>query len=359
VYNLRLSKWLPPLDGVQVPPIQFHTAVLLNDAIYIFGGKSNGYRNDCYRLDVNGKVLTKIEPKGPAPAPRYGHSAVAYKGKMFIFGGYDNTAMACNDLYSFDAGTNTWEKVQIQGPAPPSRFMHSAIIHYQSMYVFGGCGDSLAILGDLYQFNFADSTWTKSKIKGKTPVPRYGHTAITSNFGMYLFGGMDKSKDKTTYFSDLLFWDFGTKEFEIPKFPNDEKLAARANHSCAWDSNSKVLVVSGGKDSSDVLADMFILSPLVCFLDIFPSDLIAHVLSFVKLDDLLALCATSKKLRLECENERLWERLCLRLTPYQLDEAKKKGPITSYKRFLVDNYLNQRMTVYVPDKYAKVLGEDK
>ena len=33
----------------------------------------------------------EVEVEGEKPSPRYGHSSVVYGGKMFIFGGYENS----------------------------------------------------------------------------------------------------------------------------------------------------------------------------------------------------------------------------------------------------------------------------
>ncbi len=85
---------------------------------------------------------------------RYGHSAVLYNNRMYIFGGYDNTAMTCNDIYSLNLGlflsfflpftphtnnkaeTQVWEKVPSQGTSPPSCFMHTATVHDRVCYFY-------------------------------------------------------------------------------------------------------------------------------------------------------------------------------------------------------------------------------
>jgi hypothetical protein len=40
------------------------------------------------------------------PNKRYGHSAVVYRGSMYIFGGYDDFGLKCNDLWQLDFGTS-------------------------------------------------------------------------------------------------------------------------------------------------------------------------------------------------------------------------------------------------------------
>jgi hypothetical protein len=106
------------------PGRHFHSAVLYEGCMYIFGGTSNGFYNDlhCFNLgmalpafiavgvrrDVTKPVRvispfahvilfintetgtwSLVTPATTAPSPRYGHSAVAYRHCMYIYGGYD------------------------------------------------------------------------------------------------------------------------------------------------------------------------------------------------------------------------------------------------------------------------------
>lgn len=86
---------------------QFHSAVLHDDWMYIFGGNSNGYYNDLHRFHLDllkwEEVLPRSDPS-QAPTPRAGHSTVIYDRQMYLFGGYDKHGMSCNDLFSFHFG---------------------------------------------------------------------------------------------------------------------------------------------------------------------------------------------------------------------------------------------------------------
>lgn len=48
-----------------------------------------------------------MDVKGKPPKERYGHSAVEFEGKMFVFGGCNNKGTFSSDLYIFDIGTRT------------------------------------------------------------------------------------------------------------------------------------------------------------------------------------------------------------------------------------------------------------
>ena len=47
---------------------------------------------------------TEIIAKGQKISKRYGHSAVVYNDSMYVFGGYDDFGLTCNDLWEFKFG---------------------------------------------------------------------------------------------------------------------------------------------------------------------------------------------------------------------------------------------------------------
>jgi hypothetical protein len=163
------------------------------------------------------------------------------------------------------------------------------------MYVFGGCGDG-KVLKDFYQFDFGTLNlffrlfrisqfyrffgffrfffsipiffvrkFNMDQIKSERKSANtkiwvilfciffilylkiYSHTAVGTNTGMYIFGGMDKSKENIQkYFSDFYCWNFTTKEFSTPSVVGASALPPRFNHSCAVD-NLGTFFFTGGK----------------------------------------------------------------------------------------------------------------
>lgn len=51
---------------------------------------------------------------------RYGHSAVAYKQKVYMWGGR-NDESCCNILFCFDTTTHQWSKPEVNGQIPAVR----------------------------------------------------------------------------------------------------------------------------------------------------------------------------------------------------------------------------------------------
>lgn len=65
-------------------------------------------------LAINKQIKTKLFHC------RYGHSAVAYKQKVYMWGGR-NDEMCCSILFCFDTITHQWTKPEVNGEIPAVR----------------------------------------------------------------------------------------------------------------------------------------------------------------------------------------------------------------------------------------------
>ncbi|XP_039283897.1 kelch domain-containing protein 3 [Nilaparvata lugens] len=179
-----------------------HAAVAIGDLIYSFGGYCTGrnYKTkkpmDVHVLDtvtMHWKSLPLPEPGDPqhdvVPYKRYGHTAVFWNGKAYIWGGR-NDEFVDNILYCFDPGTCKWTQIESGGFIPSPRDGHSACVIKSKMYVFGGYDEVFDHYSDeLYVLNFLTMTWSPVKTEGKPPSFRDFHTATVVNDRMYIFGG--------------------------------------------------------------------------------------------------------------------------------------------------------------------------
>ena len=115
---------------------------------------------------------------GFRPSKRFGHSAVAYDGGLWVFGGRDGKRYE-QDVWRFDVATAAWRLVD--GPAadrdrfageevgqgrapvarPAPRRAHTATLHGNCMLVIGG-GDAKGALGDVWSLALNDAPrWMK------------------------------------------------------------------------------------------------------------------------------------------------------------------------------------------------------
>lgn len=94
----------------------------------------------------------KIPPfnhRPPPPHNRYRHTAVVYNDAMYIFGGVDKTQTRYNDLHRFDFNTQVWEMIQCTGAIPSGRTFHVATVINDSLIITGGY-DGSQRLNDAY-----------------------------------------------------------------------------------------------------------------------------------------------------------------------------------------------------------------
>ena len=184
--------------------------VLVDKKLYAFGGcNRNGAIVDnalrCFDIKRRSKwkVLTHLS-QGREPTARFGHTAVAYKKKIYIFGGQVVTSdngesnsifQSCNEFYCYDTKAMEWSPIHCKGKeskyneSPPPRHSHTAIVVGNEMIIFGGTTSNGRIMfDDTWTFNFCDMRWSQISCQLK-PLGRELHSAISVEFKMFVVGG--------------------------------------------------------------------------------------------------------------------------------------------------------------------------
>lgn len=148
--------------GDYPPASRAHSATLIDRKIVVIGGGlGSAYYSSVHIFDTATRRwhLPNIAP-GPNPAPRRAHSAVFYKGKIWVFGG-GNGLTALNDLWTLDItpglgiGSSKpmrWEEIRTAGPKPNSRGYHTSTLVGNIMVVIGG-SDSKECYTDVWTLN--------------------------------------------------------------------------------------------------------------------------------------------------------------------------------------------------------------
>jgi leucine-zipper-like transcriptional regulator 1 len=78
-----------------------------------------------------------VTTTGRRPKARYRATAVVWKNSMILYGGHDGTRHL-SDTHIFDLETRVWSSLLTEGPTPVPRDSHIAVVHSNSMYIFGG-----------------------------------------------------------------------------------------------------------------------------------------------------------------------------------------------------------------------------
>lgn len=246
--------WITKLDGC--PRRVNHAAVAINDKIYSFGGYCAGENFsisgiktaiDVYVFDT--KTLRWHELPVPrnkdgsfemypdVPYKRYGHTAVAYKNCVYMWGGRNDEAL-CSNLYRFDVKTLQWEHITTKGVKPEARDGHSASIIGNKMYIFGGYIEGLRRYSqDLYCLNLDTMVWKYVNTTGKTPEYRDFHSSVIIDNKLYIFGGRsDVSAPRYTglnlYDSTMYILNLDTKKWETARSTGQIPIGRRSASMC-------------------------------------------------------------------------------------------------------------------------------
>ena len=90
------ARRLPPVEGEVTPPeCRSASAIFYDDVVYRFGGqgiatlakKIVSSNNETWAFSTGPEVWHRVDTTGPAPSPRYSHSACVFKGVMYVWGG--------------------------------------------------------------------------------------------------------------------------------------------------------------------------------------------------------------------------------------------------------------------------------
>jgi len=169
------------------PPRASHTATLIGEHVYVFGGYGGlGYGrrdlDDLYSLDVNRWTWNKVSPKGVPPEKRCGHQACAIERKIYIFGG-SSSSTQFYDVYILDTEQEppVWSKLNCVLPNPVWNSASCSVIAIPTWKIFTFGGVTGILSDNDRQGKMSNATnimdtgierWSEPKIDGKAPPPR-------------------------------------------------------------------------------------------------------------------------------------------------------------------------------------------
>eukprot|EP00761_Pharyngomonas_kirbyi_P000946 gb/GECH01000947.1/.p1 GENE.gb/GECH01000947.1/~~gb/GECH01000947.1/.p1 ORF type:complete len:771 (+),score=155.76 gb/GECH01000947.1/:1-2313(+) len=218
-------EWLsqPQIHGDQISSRTHFSVCQINDVVYIFGGKTaKGSSSELFELkrDKHGNFeCSRIRPSHSVwPESRFGHAASSLHGRMFVFGG-ENESEDLNNFYMFDPEKNHWTEV-ITECSPPA-LSKTALISGSSpkyLYLIGGKRGS-SLHERIYRFNMGECCWELITVKRmhqqgeeSSLVPLKNHAAVIANHNAYIFGGsMESKKPVQSWFGIYRISDEGNR----------------------------------------------------------------------------------------------------------------------------------------------------
>ncbi|EJD51777.1 hypothetical protein AURDEDRAFT_111391 [Auricularia subglabra TFB-10046 SS5] len=129
-----------PAQGNDPPPRRTgHVCVTHQEKIYVFGGTDGKFHyNDTWVFDVATRVWSELTCIGFIPAAREGHAAALVDDVIYIFGGRGVDGKDLNDLAAFKITNSRWFTFTRMGEPPSGRSGHAMASVNGRVFVLGG-----------------------------------------------------------------------------------------------------------------------------------------------------------------------------------------------------------------------------
>lgn len=201
-YNCITRRWRKIRDTTGERPMgrAGHSACVYGDKVIVFGGW-NGRRtlNDMFEYCFTTNRWEHIEYDSYiAPAPRDSHAAVIANGCMYVVGGGDG-AIRLNDMWEYHIESRTWRQFNCMGQVTAGRAGHVCCLYKNfdesKIIMFGGGnGESKdGWMTEIFECDLVARKWTLIETPNgeKSSPGAYGLSAIIHKNSMYVFGGGD------------------------------------------------------------------------------------------------------------------------------------------------------------------------
>ena len=295
--NLTTLEWKKVKTDNPIENRYGHTALSMNNKLYIFGGKTK-YLNTSYmnNLDIFSFAERKIincQINGEKPENRKSHIAVFIGPQMLIHGGINVDGKILDDSYLFNMHTLTWNKCIINKICEhPKLWGHASClvipgqilynpkfsiysfpefdtvkkknIKKKGLFVFGGKSNEDGLSNQLWILLMGKKPieWIKVDTKGKPPIARYFHTMNFYERGNYVIihGGRndifsDKSALNDTFLLNLE--NFEWLEVKLYSNISNFNVANRCGHQSIIYSDK--LIILGGMNNNNYLGSSLLI----------------------------------------------------------------------------------------------------
>lgn len=262
------------------------------DYVYVLGGfsfsvesgeaESSSWHNDLWVLNTKELTWEHASFSGSPMSPRHGHTATLVGNRIYVFGGYTESGMAENTVLALKVvpdeatGKYKWETVHVEGNKPPSRQGHVAgLLASRYLAIFGGYqGEGGQSLTDVHVLDVsppeedgAGFSWSVPIVRGgdNKPSPRedMAGTVLPGRTELAIMGGCTYPSGSCYNDVHVLAVEGGEWSWLPTRVVSGEAPQAREEHSAVMvpredvDSReSEVLIFGGGLRDTETYADL-------------------------------------------------------------------------------------------------------
>eukprot|EP00301_Raphidiophrys_heterophryoidea_P011797 c17_g1_i1.p1 GENE.c17_g1_i1~~c17_g1_i1.p1 ORF type:complete len:1060 (+),score=278.36 c17_g1_i1:34-3213(+) len=155
----------------------YHTATAFDGKLFVFGGESSesSFQNDMWQWHPERGWLSVQWASDNAHAPlatTHAASTLIGAGEVTIMGGINPATNAHTaTLWLYEPTRHTWAKPISHGTTPTPRLLHSTVIIDDKLIVFGGETDSGNSLRDLWEFDMTTTHAVERHVMWREVVP--------------------------------------------------------------------------------------------------------------------------------------------------------------------------------------------
>ena len=262
------------IQGWKPETRQQATLTVVQNKLYLLGGVSRSINSEVNSFYPSYKKWEKVSTTGVEAEPRFGHTAVEYKRKLYVFGGgtdfnsIHKLRECLNGVKSFNVETNEWVNVKCEGSYISTRKHHCAGIIGKHMFIHGGLNQKNNLLNDSAALNLDNGRWKSLSIRGPGPDYIAFHKAVTvlnpeqrsgsslykmprsSNSvvkipGIYIFGGINQESIAQ---NTLYVLQTGSKPLNwVVPDTSGQAPSPRFQHSMTYNEKLNIIIVFGGR----------------------------------------------------------------------------------------------------------------
>ncbi|KAL1921745.1 uncharacterized protein VTP21DRAFT_10387 [Calcarisporiella thermophila] len=194
--------------------------------VYLYGGayladRQLYARNDGARFNLKTKSWENLQTLSP-PEARAGHTAsMLSDGRYVVLGGYlqAKNETELSTALVLDTVAKRWDVVGLNGPFPPSRVGHSAVVlDNDYILIYGGVQANVTTLDDMWLLSPQNWTWSRIALKENPVGNRAFHNAVLAGTNMLLMFGASDSQEAQMK-RDLHVFDTNRMEFVTQYVP--------------------------------------------------------------------------------------------------------------------------------------------
>ena len=216
IYNTQTNNL--SLSTTLAMPVTGASLVRKDMKLFLFGGVEKDTQkptSDTYCFEIGGTQWTKFDTSMSIETiePRAYHTALMFKGWMFVFGGIKTSGECTNDVWFLDVDNKMWFPQKMKSDiAPHARKCHSACIYKNLMIIHGGRCKDKKMFNDIWALNLSTFEWTELEIKNKVVLPdRSSHRSFVIGHYMFVIGGVGNDDEKLNPF----VYDFNNGYVEV------------------------------------------------------------------------------------------------------------------------------------------------